>query len=110
MAKSDRRRELLAEYKERKVLAGIYRIVSRESGFEHLDTARDLESARGKFEFLRSTNTTSFMDKDLQNAIEAEGFDKFEFEVLETLEVKPDVSRQQLDSDLAELLELVRER
>jgi hypothetical protein len=105
-----RRKELLAEYKQRPPEAGVYRILNTRTGKMLLGSARNLASVQGKLEFARNTNTPGALDHRLGADARAYGMDAFQFEVLEVLEVSPERTSAQVGEDLQALEALWRER
>jgi hypothetical protein len=105
-----RRKELLAEYKQRPPEAGVYRIVNTRTGKMLVGSARNLASVQGKLEFARNTNTPGALDQRLGPDARAYGMDALAFEVLEVLDVGPERTSTQVNEDLLALEALWRER
>ncbi len=105
----DNRKELLAQYKEMKREAGIYRMVNNETGRYFLASTTDLQAIKNRFDFARKTGShTAFsikMGKDLAEY----GPDSFSLETLEVLDMKPEMTPAQIKNDLKLLMEMWRE-
>lgn len=101
-----RRRALSKDYKERRMLGGVYLIRNAQNGRYLLGHAADLASARNRFEF--GVTTGSAVDPRVRSDWSALGSQAFIFEVLEELEQRPDQTRAQFDADLVALEELRR--
>jgi hypothetical protein len=105
-----RRKELAAQYKQEKRQAGIYRVIHNATGRYYLSHSRNMKSTEGRLKFALSTGSYGFLDKPLIEMIDEYGRDALEFEVLETLEFDDDISRDKMESELAALLDLWREK
>jgi hypothetical protein len=104
------RKALLAEYKQHRPAAGVYRIVNQRTQRALLGSSLNLPSVQAKLEFARSTNTPSALDHRLGPDIRQFGLAAFTFEVLEILETTPEMTPAQIQADLAALETLWRER
>jgi hypothetical protein len=107
---NQRRKELLAEYKQRPPEAGVYRIVNTRTGKMLLGSAKNLASVQGKLEFARNTDTPGALDHRLAADARTHGLDAFAFEVLEVLDVGAEQTSTQIAEDLQALESLWRER
>lgn len=105
-----RRKELLAQYKQTRPEAGVYRIINTRNNKALLGSTPSLANIRSKLEFAKSTGTTGVMDRRLSNDIREFGIDAFELEVLEVLETKPEMTPAQILADVATLEALWREK
>lgn len=105
-----RRKELLAEYKENPPEAGVYRIVNRENGKVLLGSTANLQSIRSKVDFARSTGAAGALGHRLRRDIQAFGIDAFELEILDVLEIRPEMTTAEIRADLATLEQLWREK
>jgi hypothetical protein len=98
------RKTRINEYKERKVIGGVFRVVNTRNGKYLLDYAADLQAKQNNFNFMVTTNA-SFdykMDKDWKEF----GAAAFKFEVLDSLEKKKDQSQEQFIEDLKTLKQM----
>src|SRR5215212_3491725 len=110
MVDKERRKELLAQHKQAPPEAGVYRIVNRHNGKALLGSTLNLGSMRGKLEFGRATNSPGVLDHRLVADARQVGLDAFELEILEVLEVRPEMTPAEIRADLATLEALWRER
>lgn len=110
MSEQARRKQLRAQYKLSRPEAGVYRIVNGANGKALLGATPNLPSIRGKLEFAQATNTPGVLDGRLNKDIRRYGLQAFSLEVLEVLEIKPEMTPAELLQDLAALDELWRER
>ena len=108
MGKTARQKELLAQYRERKVVGGICLVRCGTNGRSLLLPAADPESQRSRFAFAVSTNSPLLpaMAADWQNF----GAGDFTFEVLEELEKGPTQTDREFHADLELLSQLWRSR
>ena len=98
------RKARINEYKERKIIGGVFRVVNTGNGRYLLDYAPDIQAKQNSFNFMVTTNT-SFdykMDKDWKEF----GAAAFKLEVLDTLEKKKDQSQEQFVEDLKTLKQM----
>lgn len=105
-----RRKELSNDYKQSGPEAGVYRIVNLRTNRSLLGSTRNLASVRGKLEFARATNTPSALDRRLAEDFRKFGPDAFSLEILEVLEIRPEMTDARIREDLATLEELWREK
>ncbi len=110
MTDRSRRKELVSEYKQTRREAGVYRVVNTQTGKSLLGSSLNLESVRSKMEFARKTGSSGVLGYQLKSDIERLGIDAFELEILEVLEIQPEMSDAQVRSDLTALEQLWRER
>lgn len=110
MSDRARRKELLAEYKQTRREAGVYRIVNTTNNKALLGSTADLAGIQKKMEFARSTNTTGVLDLRLRDDIRAAGMDAFSLEVLEVLDAERGMTAEEIKRDLATPEELWREK
>ena len=110
MDDKSRRKELVDNYKRTPPEAGVFRIVNRETGRALLGSSPNLPSVRNKVDFARSTGSAGALDRRLRDDFCRLGPDAFSVEVLDLLEVTPEMTEAQIRDDLAALEELWRER
>lgn len=104
----DKRKELRAQYKQRTVVGGVYRIVNTENGRYLLAADDDLRGSKNRFEFAAATG--SCVMPQLQDDWKKYGSKIFAFEILEELEKKPEQTAQEFAGDLQALAELWSEK
>ena len=110
MNQKARRRELVDEYKRSGPEAGVYRLVNTQTGKALLGSTLNLSSVRGKLDFARKTGGVSVLDTKLWADARQYGAEAFDLEILEVLEVRPEMTQDEVRADLAMLEALWRER
>lgn len=105
-----RRKELQAQYKQTHPKAGVYRIVNTQNNKALLGSTPNLASVRNKLEFGKSTGMPGVLDHRLSNDARQFGIEAFSLEVLEVLEIAPEMTQAEILADLATLEELWREK
>ena len=81
---ASRRKDLVREYRERKVRPGIFAVCCAILGKRWVGVSRDLDSQQNGIWFqLRMGN---HMNRDLQSSWNSQGADAFQFEILEIVE------------------------
>ena len=100
------RKELIKEYKNRKLCGGVYTITNTLNGKYLIGHAANLQSVRNRFQFAITTGSTIHpkMQKDWQES----GAQAFTLTVLEELEQKPAQSQAEFMDDLQTLEQLWR--
>lgn len=97
------KKELVAQYKERTKVGGVYRIVNKQSGRMLLCSTTDMKGSKNRFDF--SVMTGSCVNFKLQKDWNTLGADMFLFEVLEEYTQK----ETQTDEEFTEEIELLRQ-
>ena len=136
MTEQSRRKELLAQYKQARPDAGVYRIVNTQNGKFLLSSASNLSSMSGKLEFAKTIDSSNVVDqrpstdasdlatwtwlggrrggkdreRQLSQDIREYGIGAFSFEVLEVLETRPEMPQADILRDLSVLEDLWREK
>ena len=113
MTDNARRKELISQYKQSGPAAGVYRILNRRTNKALLGSTANLGSVRGKLDFARATNNVGALKalyRPLGEDLQQFGVAAFDLEILEVLEVTPEMTPQQVRDDLAALEALWRER
>jgi len=83
----DRKKELKQQYKETKIIAGVYQIKNTKNNKVLIESTRNLQTINGKKFMLKMG---SHPNKALQAEWNSFGEEAFVFEVLETLKEKQD--------------------
>ena len=96
------RKELLEEYKRRKVVGCVYAVTNKKTGRALVLCAQDMGGIRQRYEF--AVDIGSCFHPKLQQDVKTYGVDAFEFSVLEELTKK----ETQTDRDFADDLETLR--
>ncbi|MCX6000215.1 MAG: GIY-YIG nuclease family protein [Chloroflexi bacterium] len=104
----DRRKELINQYKERKLYGGVYKVTNERNGKYFLSHAIDIRAVQNRHNFSATTGLCVY--PDLQEDWREFGGKAFVFEVLETIEMKEGQSRGEFEGDLTTLEQLWRER
>src|SRR5579859_7370277 len=102
----NRRKEIINEYKERKLFGGVYTIINTLNGKYLIDYAANLKSVQNRFQFAVTTGST--VHPKLQKDWEELGAKAFTLEVLEELEQGPGQSQAEFMDDLKTLEQLWR--
>jgi hypothetical protein len=110
MPDTSRRKELREQYKQTLPEAGVYRIVNRETNKSLISSTMNLSSIQNKLAFAQSTKTASVLDQRLATDLQHYGFAAFSLEILERYDPTPEQSRAEIQSDLATLVALWREK
>ncbi|MHB8084698.1 MAG: GIY-YIG nuclease family protein [Dehalococcoidia bacterium] len=100
----DRRKKLSNEYKQGKIIGGIYRIRNTHNGMYLLDYATDLQARQNAFNFMISSG--SCLDNRLKEDWIVFGGGAFTFEALEALEKKVDQTQDEFMDDLKMLKQI----
>ena len=98
----DRRKTLINEYKQRKIIGGIYRVTNTRNGMYLLDYATNLQAKRNAFDFMASSG--SCFDYRLKNDLDTFGGKVFTFEILDTIEKKKEQTQDEFIADLEMLI------
>ena len=104
----DKRKTLINEYKQGKIIGGIYRVTNTRNGMYLLDYATNLQAKQNSFNFMVSSG--SCLDYRLQKDLVAFGAKAFIFETLEALEKKKEQTQDEFIDDLKMLEKLWAEK
>jgi hypothetical protein len=104
----DKRKTLLNEYKQRKIIGGIYRLTNTSNGMYFLDHATNIQAKQNSFNFMVSSG--SCFHYKLQKDWEEFGGKVFMFEILDTIEKKKDQSQNKFIDDLRMLEQMWSEK
>ena len=110
MVDKARRKSLTEQFQEAPPEAGVYRILNHRTAKALLGSTANLAGIRNRFEFARSSNSPATLDHRLREDIASLGWDSFSLEVLDTIEVTPVMTREEIASDIATLEALWREK
>ena len=105
---SQKKKELIAGYKERKISGGVYMITNTKTGMRLLAAETNLEGSKNKFDFCIKTNLCSY--PKLQEEWKRYGAQAFTFEVLEELKKDETQTDREFAQDIGALFELWQER
>lgn len=101
---SNRRKELIKEYKERKPVGGVYKITNTVSGKYVIDQTANIQSARNQFEFSQKLGSPMLMQ--LKKDWAEFGGQAFTLEVLEEVEQRADQTQVDFLEELKTLKQL----
>lgn len=104
----DRRKELKEQYKQRKVIGGIYRIMNRENGRFYLRSTDDMQATRNWFGGCQMLDSCSL--PPIQEDWKKFGAGAFYVDELDLLEKGEAQSREEFANDLKVLLALWDEK
>ena len=104
----DRRKSLVNEYKQRKIIGGIFRVTNARNGMYLLDYTPNLLARQNAFDFMASSG--SCFDYKLRKDLDMFGNAAFTFEILETLEKKKEQSQDEFIEDLKTLAQMWSEK
>jgi len=104
----ERRKELITEYKQRKIIGGIYRVTNTKNGMYLLNYAANIQAKQNAFDFTASTS--SCFHPKLRNDWAVSGSNAFIFEILETLEKKEEQRQEEFLDDLKTLEQMWSEK
>ena len=110
MNDQQRRKELRAQYQQTRTEAAVYCIRNSQNNKVLVGSTLNLASIRNKLEFAISTNTPTVLDRRLIDDLRAFGIAAFSLAVLEVLDVRPEMTREEILADLAVLEQLWREK
>jgi hypothetical protein len=102
------RKELQAQYKERKIIGGVYAIKNTRKDKLLLDVSTDLRGSSNRFDFAKKTG--SCVNVKLQSDWNEQGSDDFAFEVLEESEKGETQTDAEFKADIDLLKEMWLER
>jgi hypothetical protein len=102
----NRRKEIIKDYKARKLLGGVYKITNTLNGKYLIGHSANLKGVQSRFQF--AVTTGSAVHSRLQKDWKELGAQAFTFEVLEELEQKPEQSQAEFMDDLKTLEQLWR--
>jgi hypothetical protein len=102
------RKSLINEYKQRKVVGGVFRILNTKTGMYYLGAAADLQGKRNGFDFMVDTGNCSYYE--LKQDWQEYGSGAFVFEVLEEIGKKEDQSAADFRDDLDTLRDIWKEK
>lgn len=105
---SDRKKQLKTQYKERKIIGGVYRITNQKNGRFYLNKTADLQGSHNWFSGCCTTGICTH--PRLAKEWNEYGKDSFAFEVLETWEKDAAQTDLEFENDLKELLEIWNEK
>ncbi len=104
----DKRKTLINEYKQRRIIGGVYKITNMRNGMYLLDYAMNLQAKQNAFNFMASSD--SCFDYRLKKDWDTFGGKVFTFEILDTIEKKKEQTQDEFIADLVILLQAYSEK
>lgn len=102
------KKELRAQYEQRKVIGGVYRFMNSKNGKFYLQSTDDIQGTRNMFQFAQMTNSCNI--PPLQRDWSEFGKDAFQLEELELLEKTETQTREEFAQDIKTLMEMWKEK
>lgn len=106
--KPQNKKDLIAAYKQRAQIGGIYAVTNSNTGKSLVLASADIAGIRKRYEFAEATG--GCFHPKLQQDVNRFGSGAFTFAVLEELEKKPTQTDREFGDDLAVLLSLWLEK
>lgn len=99
MSRQDRK-EQIAQYKQNPPKAGVYWIVNQVTGKYMLGYTMDIKGMQNRFAFAQKYQSYGALPGKLWDDIAVYGGENFVLEVLETLEIKPEMTKNDINDEL----------
>jgi hypothetical protein len=106
--KPENRKELINQYKERKLIGGICAIHNNSNGKRLISAETDIEAFKNRFQFSLQSNTC--MSFKYQRDWLKNGAQSFELEILEVLEKKEEQAMDDYVEELKLLEDMILEK
>ena len=98
------KKALIAEYKSRKIVGGVYSITNTVTGVRHIDSDVDIQGLENRLNFAKLTDSPYSMA--LSKEWKEFGAEVFELEILETIEKKETATDKEFKQEVAALLDI----
>jgi len=105
----EQRKKAIADYKQKVLRAGVYRILNTKTGWFLVMYSADLDSVHNKYAFGAEMGGGAWPPQ-LRKGFEGYGYYAMKIEELDMLEVKPEQTREEVRAELEELAELWKEK
>ncbi len=105
----DNKKELRAQYKEMKYEAGIYRVINQQTGRYYLASTTDIQAIRNRFDFAQKIGSHTAFSIKMGQDLAKYGVNSFSLEILEVLDMKPDMTPEKIKGELKLLVAMWRE-
>ena len=102
------KKEMLSQYRELKIVGGVYLIKNAVNNRILLDCNVNIEGAKNRFDF--SKKTGSCVNMKLQKDWNQHGADSFSFEILEELQKNENQTTTEFKKDIALLKEMWQQK
>ncbi|MBC2327678.1 GIY-YIG nuclease family protein [Listeria booriae] len=106
----DTKKKMINEYKQTKHRAGVYRFVSRETGKYVLAASMDLRGIQNKYQFAIKMKSPGALPWIMANEASKYGLDTIELEELELVDIKDEMTNDDIKEELEVILELWQEK
>lgn len=106
----DNRKELIRAYKEKSPDAGVYRFISTKSGKSLIDNTMDLKGIANKLAFGVKIGAGNMLPPEMAKEAKEHGIDTIQFEILEKVDIKPEMTKEDIKEENDVLLSLWLER
>ncbi|AHI55250.1 GIY-YIG nuclease family protein [Listeria ivanovii] len=106
----ENRKELIRAYKEKAPDAGVYRFISRESGEFFIDNTMDLKGIANKLAFGIKIGAGNMLPPEMAKEAKQFGIETIEFEILQKVDIKPEMTKVDIKEENDVLLSLWLER
>ncbi|WP_099223626.1 GIY-YIG nuclease family protein [Listeria costaricensis] len=110
MTDRETRKEKIRAYKEKAPDAGVYQFISTQSGKKLLGATMNLEGIKNKLAFGYKIGDGTMLPPEMQDEAKLYGVKAIEFEVVDRLKIKPEMTRKDVQDELTVLLELWQEK
>lgn len=110
MGHNEDRKQKIADYKQAKQEAAVYRMVSQQTGKYYLNSTTDMKGLYNRIEFAKATGSSTALPLVLAHEEKLYGIDNFKIEVLEVLDIKPEMTYDEIKSAIKQLEKLWREQ
>ncbi|AQY50577.1 hypothetical protein PWEIH_08716 [Listeria weihenstephanensis FSL R9-0317] len=104
------RKEMTNAYKQTKHRAGVYRFISKESGIYALAASMNLKGIENKYQFAKKVNEPSALPYVIAQDVAKYGMDAVDLEILELVDIKDEMTNQDIKEELDVLLEIWQEK
>lgn len=104
------RKELIRAYKEKAPDAGVYRFISQESGKFLIDNTMDLKGIANKLAFGVKIGAGNMLPPEMAKEAKQYGIETIDFEILEKVDIKPEMTKADIKEENDLLLSLWLER
>ncbi|MBC1482248.1 GIY-YIG nuclease family protein [Listeria sp. FSL L7-1485] len=106
----ENRKELIRAYKEKAPDAGVYRFICRESGKYLIDNTMDLKGIANKLAFGVKIGAGNMLPPEMAKEAKQFGIASIDFEILEKVDIKPEMTKEDIKEENDVLLSLWLER
>ncbi len=109
MSKPDRK-ELINNYKNSPPDAGVYKIINRKTERFILASTMDINGMNNRFQFAKRMDSKDALPLVSREDIKEYGIENFDFEILERIAIKPEMSKEECQAEMDFCLALWQEK